>query len=767
MTGNRRLAAIAFSDIKNFTKRMAHNEDLMMRLLQEHNHIFMVSTKAFHGRIVKSTGDGFLFEFPSATDAVKCCLYIQGALKKLSDEQSDEEPLLVRIGIHLGEVIERGQDIFGSDVNIASRLEPFSEPGGICISSDVNNSIKSSLHIETNSIGIEELKHVDVPMELFHIPVNRGVIEAAVGDIEIESAHIPDSTAFYGESSKRKGLSKDDQQKNIAVLPFKLYSARTDDVYLSEGFSESLIFGISKEKQLNVQPLQAVLDLGSDAEDLDKLADILGVGFVVMGTLQRAGSKLKIQLNMLRTSDGKRLYSEEMIGSEDDIFDLQNRVIKSILFSIMRRVSGEIEASLSASSPKNPMAGSLYLKGKYQLRSASSWDEYKKGISLLEAAVSLDKNFTLARSALSKAYTQVHGNWQSDRIWLEKGAQEAEAAARIAPDMFEAVEAQGIVSLYLNQLDDAETKLIRAISLIHETISARTALSQVYIRQGKLDEARVVLDEALHISTESGDRLSGVKLLIRLAGLDRLQGFYLIAIERYGTALSLTKDSSNSDLEIGIRQNIGNVYSNMGKISLAISNYKQALEIIRKLRTKKHLATLLSNLGSAFEANGEMDKSLSIFKDGLNEATKTGDSYTVAAILFNMSHVQRNMGNSEEAIETIQKAIFIHEESGNIISKARALIDLAAYYCDLGRHNEALETYSETQDLLTETGDYPMLASTLVNIGEIYEMRGETEQALNYYSEAEDVFNRFDANQYRPYLNLFRGRLYFQNRIYN
>ncbi len=382
MSTNRRYAAAVFSDIHRFTEKMEHDEELMMRLLHDHNRIFMSRTRMFQGRIVKSTGDGFLFEFPNAADAVKCCLNIQSALKKYNLDSIEDEQLLVRIGIHFGEVIDRESDIFGVDVNIASRLEQLADPGGICISKDVYNSIKDVLSIPVESIGNIELKHIEESMELFKIPITDDVIRKVFDEVDFDDQRLPETAKVVYKSSGLPGVEKNRIQNQIIVLPFKLFSNKPEDVYLSEGFAETLIFGISREKQLMVYPLQSVLDLGMEARDISRLSSLFGANYVVRGVLQRSGTMLRAQIELLRTTDGKRLYHDEIAGSAEDIFELLNKAVRLILRRIIRRVSGEFEASLSASKPKNPMAGNLYLKGRYLVRSATRWDDFRKAISL-------------------------------------------------------------------------------------------------------------------------------------------------------------------------------------------------------------------------------------------------------------------------------------------------------------------------------------------------------------------------------------------------
>lgn len=761
----RRLAAIVFSDIHKFTEKMGRDENTMMQLLYRHNRIFEYFSRHYDGRIVKSTGDGFLLEFGAASNAVLCCIAVQGALRHFNLGREAAEALQVRMGVHLGEVIEHGADIFGAGVNIAARLEPQAEPGAICLSVDVVKSVQSVLKLPFEALGPITLKHVETPLEVFRLRISEDILNAVQTDFSLED--IVDKIARSREKEYLKSIDASAKLNNTAaVLPFKALSARPEYAHIGEGFAEALIFGLTKEKLLNVIPLASVMEIGEARHDAAAAAALLGAAYVIRGVVQQSGRQLKFLIDLHRAADNRSLINEEWDGTDDDIFDIQSKVIKSVLFVLMSAISDETQAALSAAAPKNPLAGSYYLKGSYQDRKAITWEDKKKALALLERAVQTDKQFALAHCSLAKAYAEVHGRWQNDRAWLDKALKEAELALGIEPELPEALEALGFVNWRLGDLEAAELNISQAINLRPLAVRPRLDLAEVHIQQGRLEEAGAVLEEADVLTRDCGNLFSRADVMIRLARLNSIKGLYLNALEMLNDSKRIAQDNHNTYLEAGIRLIMGNTFGNMGKNELAFKNYEQSYTLFKELKEEKYLAGSLNNLGLAYQNLGQFAKAMSLFQEANAMAVKIGDVRTQASASTNLGRILGNLGRNEEAVRVLQEAVALRRMAQERLAETRALIDLAAVYCDMGRHSEALETYSEAQMLLTDAGDLPMLAAVLLNIGEIYELQNLNDRALDYYDDAESVFNRMDVSQYKPYLYLFRSRVFFNTGRY-
>src|SRR5438093_2695032 len=300
-TEQRKLAAIMFTDMVGYSALSQRDDKLALELLEEHRALLRKIFPQFHGTEIKTIGDAFLVEFNSALEAAQCAIAIQRALAKRNADSAAERQIQVRIGIHIGDVVHRGGDVYGDGVNIASRIEPLADAGGICVSMDVEREIRNALETRFEKLAPTELKNISVPMDLFRIvlpwekqakaqpaetsvsgrsfPVSR---LAWVGAIVLAAAGA--ASWFVHQSSKQVVSSPSvsisgaapsaapaANQKSIAVLPFVNMSADKGDEYLSDGVSEELITALSKIAGLQVKARTSSFAFKGRNEDIQKI----------------------------------------------------------------------------------------------------------------------------------------------------------------------------------------------------------------------------------------------------------------------------------------------------------------------------------------------------------------------------------------------------------------------------------------------------------------------------------------------------------------
>lgn len=736
-----------------------------MSLLHLHNRVFENLSKRFNGRIVKSTGDGFLIEFSDSKEAVTCAILIQVAFRKYNLNKPNAVKLLVRIGMDVGEISQRGTDIFGMAVNIASRLENITVPGEIFVTKKILESIIEETNLEMDYVDNFELRHVAEPIEVYQPRITEDMISSSGRD-DIEQ--FMTDKAEEGEDSKGvlEDSDRDHFKNQIAVLEFRVLSPDPNDNYLGESFSEALIFGFSKEKQVIVHELETVKALGDLAQDISQVASILGARYIVKGSIQRAGKTLRVRVDLIRSTDNSTLFSDSFDGSDEEIFDIQNKVVKSILFSIILRLTDEVKASLSSSMPKNQIAANFFLKGSYQYKNATTWAEYKRGISMLQSAVNVDKTFALGYAVLARACVDVYGKWHSDKSWLEKAEKAAEKAIELDPDLSEAYLSLGWIYSKTGQLDEAEVFYQNSLEIRPEAIVPRRNLSLIYYNQGRFEESIVILNEAYEISLESGNQIVRAEILNEIGVSEYRSGFFLQALEKLNKALEIAK-SINTKVHIaGFRMTIGNAFLNMGKLSLALKNFQISLELMTELGLKKSIAGLHNNIGTIYESQGKLPLALTCFDKGIELSEQIGDQQTEAALLNNMGRVLGNSGENIKAIDILKRSAKLRHETGDNLKEGKTLVALAAVQCDLGSLDEALATYKKANEIFINAIDYSSQLATLLNIGEIYEFKREFKKADKYYEEAMDYFSPTRASKYGSYFNLFRGRSFLlQGRI--
>ncbi len=254
--------AIMFTDIVGFTSLSQRNENLALELLEEHRNLLRPLFSKHRGVEIKTIGDAFLVEFPSALGAVRSALDIQQLLRELNSLRVDEKRIILRIGIHLGDVVHLGADVYGDAVNVASRIEPFAEPGGICVSEQVYDHIINKFDLPLSSIGKRELKNVELPIEIYKVdlPWKR------------EAQNI-------GTETDRFVLDK----HRVVVLPLvNMISDRGDD-YFTDGMTEELISTISRISGLHVISRTSAMQYKNTGEKIIEIGKELKVGFCNRG----------------------------------------------------------------------------------------------------------------------------------------------------------------------------------------------------------------------------------------------------------------------------------------------------------------------------------------------------------------------------------------------------------------------------------------------------------------------------------------------------
>ncbi|HEV2226093.1 MAG TPA: adenylate/guanylate cyclase domain-containing protein [Nitrososphaerales archaeon] len=375
--GERRLAAIMFTDTVGFTGLGQRNEALMMELLNDQRRMMRPFFEKHRGREVKTTGDGFLVEFASALDAVRCAMGIQGKLKEANATRPEERKIMVRIGIHLGDVIHTGEDVAGDAVNVASRIEPLSSPGGVCVSGQVYESVLNKVGARFESLGAPALKNVASPVEVYSI----------VG---------------YGLASTRPLTSKVLSSKDrVAVLPFTNIGPDPSDEYFADGLTEELISAVSKTEGLRVIARTSVMKYKGTSKTISEIGRELNVGNVLEGSVRKAGEQIRITIQLVDTSNEEPKWSQRYDRDLKDIFAIQGDIAKMVAEALRMQVFGG--AGTPHRSPVSTEAYVDYLRGR-QAWNKRSQEGLNQAISFFQKALEVDGSYAKAHTGLADSY---------------------------------------------------------------------------------------------------------------------------------------------------------------------------------------------------------------------------------------------------------------------------------------------------------------------------------------------------------------------------
>src|SRR6476660_600451 len=393
---NRRLAAILAADVVGYSRLMGADEEGTLAALKRHREaVFDPAVAAHHGRIVKLIGDGVIAEFGSVVDAVNCALSVQRSSAGTPDQSASQPAIVLRIGINLGDVIIEGDDIYGDGVNIAARLEPLAEPGGICVSSIVNESVGNRIDVRFQDGGEISVKNIDRP-------------------IRVWKWHPSAATPIAARSNAaRPGPNSD--TASIAVLPFTNMSGDPEQEYFSDGISEDIITDLSKIAGRTVIARNSSFTYKGRSVDVRTIGRDLGVRSVLEGSIRRAGNRLRITAQLIDAATGAHLWADRYDRDLTDIFEVQDDVTQRIVDALKVTLSPAQKARLADSGTPNIDAYDCYLRGRELLRGTTKNREtFEQSTRFFTRALELDATYSQAYAGLSMAYTLDYQNRWSD-----------------------------------------------------------------------------------------------------------------------------------------------------------------------------------------------------------------------------------------------------------------------------------------------------------------------------------------------------------------
>ncbi len=374
----RRLTTILAADVVGYSRLMEKDEAGTMALLRARRHDVLMPLVAQHGgRVFKVMGDGVLIEYTSVVNAVECAIDLQKAMQAQNAGVPDDQHILLRIGINLGDVLVEGSDLYGDGVNLAARLESLAEPGGICVSGDVYRQVRSKLQMQFQDLGEQKVKNIVGPVHAYRVQAD------GAGSGTTESVEIAPSASTLP------------RKPSIAVLPFANMSGDPEQEYFADGMVEDIITALSRFNQLFVIARNSSFTYKGRAVDVRQVAKELGVHFVLEGSVRRAGSKVRITGQLIDAATGAHLWADRFDGALEDVFDLQDKITASVVGAIEPTLR-KVEIERARRRPvENLDAYDLYLRALPHVY-AFRPDENLAGLELLRKAIDLDPAYAPA-----------------------------------------------------------------------------------------------------------------------------------------------------------------------------------------------------------------------------------------------------------------------------------------------------------------------------------------------------------------------------------
>jgi TolB-like protein/class 3 adenylate cyclase/Flp pilus assembly protein TadD len=509
MASTRRLAAILAADVAGYSRLMGADEEGTHERLRAHRRELVEPKIGEHsGRIVKTTGDGMLVEFPSVVDAVRCAAELQRAMIDREAGTPEDRRIRFRVGINLGDVIVEDDDIFGDGVNVAARLEALAEPGGICISRMVRDQIRDKLAYPFEDLGEQSVKNIARPVRVYALR------EAAVADPPAPSV----------AAGRPVTQPADAPRLSIVVLPFTNLGNDPEQQYFADGLTEDLTTDLSRIAGMFVISRNTAFTYQGKRIDTKQIGRELGVRYVLEGSVRRSGSQVRINAQLIDAETDAHLWAERFDGDVRDLFALQDEITSRIAVAL----NLELLSAEAARPTERPDVQDYILRFRAAWNNPPTRDNYVQAISLLEHALALDPQSADAQSWLATVLAGRAMNGMSDSAAADiKQAEElAGQALAASPRSPLAHYAKGQVLRAQTQVlgadrrEQAITEYETALASNRNWLNACSHIAFCKFMAGSIEEAIPLYERVLRLSPR--DRYIG-EYYMRIGSVHLLQ----------------------------------------------------------------------------------------------------------------------------------------------------------------------------------------------------------------------------------------------------
>jgi len=517
--GERRLAAIMFTDMVGYTTLGQKSESLSLALVDEQRKLIRPILNKHDGREVKTMGDSFLVEFSSALNAVRCAYDIQRAAREFNISLPVERRVHLRVGVHLGDVLNSQGDISGDAVNVASRINYLADDGGVCLTRQVYDHVQNKFELPLKSLGPQSLKNVNAPVEVYRMEMPW--------------------------DEKRATQPTELDKRRIAVLPFANMSPDPADEYFADGLTEELISKLSLVKGLRVIARTSVMSYKKKDKRISEIGAELGVGSIVEGSFRKAGNKIRVTTQLIDVRDDQHVWAQSYDRNLDDVFAVQTDIAKQVSDTLKVKIlEAEIDW-IDRKPTESTEAYTLYLRGRYHFNRRGV-EDIVKASEYFGQAVREDERFALGYVGLADCYAVL------SNIGINSGAnhQKAKIAAakglELDGDLAEAHATRGLILLQEFNLREAEEEFRKAIELKPNYASAHHWYARLLVSKLSWDEALKQIERAVEL-----DPFSQV-INLNHAHYYRRRGDYDKALELYKKAAELDPNFAMAHFDLAV-----------------------------------------------------------------------------------------------------------------------------------------------------------------------------------------------------------------------
>jgi len=703
----RKLRAILSADVQGYSRLMGDDEVATVKTITEYRETLTSLVTQYNGRVVDSPGDNVLAVFGSVVDAVQCAVEIQNVLKAKNEDLPENRRMIFRIGVNLGDVIQEDDRIYGDGVNIAARIEGLADGGGICISGTAYDHIENKLALGYNFMGKHSVKNIKNPVRVYKVPMDpkdvgkkravrpwkktaiaAGVLlilgaAAAIWNFYPRPAQTPTEVASKTPSpeSPDKQLPLSDKP-SIAVLPFANISGDPKEDYLSDGITENIIMALSKTPHMLVIARNSVFTYKGKPVMVQQVSEELGVRYVLEGSVQKSGDKLRITAQLIDAETGNHLWSERYDRELKDLFDLQDDITKNVITALQVELTGGQIASIFGKSTKNLEAYLKMMKGLHR-HGRYAKNDHEIARRLYGEAIVLDPNYADAYVALAWIYYD-----EANFGWTKTPTKSFEKAVELAK---------------------------KALSFDEQNALAYMVFSNVYGKIGQFEKAMAAQQKALSLDPDN-------------SFVNAVSGLNLYYLGKFKEAILFLKKAIRID-----PKHPGWYSLILGTSYFLTGQYEQAIAVFEKLVNREpENANAHALLGCAFIAAGKPEEAVRMLEKALSLNPSPPNRY-----VGNLAVARLGAGQPEEAITTLQEVLSRDPENAEV---CRFTASLLTYE---GRHEEALSMAKKAVSLEEKNSSPAPDAPFYGTLGSSNRMMGKYEEAIAAFRKAIDLWSDF------------------------
>jgi adenylate cyclase len=637
--GTRKLEAILAADVAEYSRLMQDDDEATVATLDAYRAVFREKIQAYRGRVVDMSGDSVLAVFDAATGAVRAAFEIQSVLSERNEPLSEKRRMRFRIGVNLGEVIEKPDGtVYGDGVNVAARLESIGEPGGVTVSGTVFDQVKSRLPMGFDFVGEQEVKNIAELVRAYRVVAegtpasghrlnfrlrHRGRHRLLILAIGVLVAVALTASWLWSRTPKQFPITNN----RLAVLPFVSMSASGEDEYFVDGMTEELISRLSRVKGVDVIARTSIASYKGTKKKIAEIGSELNVGTVLEGSVRKAGNKIRVTAQLINASNDAHLWSEDYDRELKDIFTVQTDIAQHVTNALTAKFAATANlGNVHVQEPKdsgttNLDAYNAYLKGRFYYNKGTVPDLYK-AIPYFNEAAKLDPSYALPHAGLADTYANIIGyEGATDELYAKTKAS-ALKALELNESLAEAHTSLGIVkAFYEYDLPGAGEAFRRAIAL-----NPNSAMTHDWY------------------------------------------SFYLLFFPRWDEAIAIQRRAVQLDpLAIIISTDLGWVLEHADRWDEAIEHLRETLKL------DPGNAMLLGALGLAYRGKGMYPEALATFQKRID--TSGPD----AEILCFMAQTYASSGDTAKALEILKEAkVLTKKQPGHAWDVAQTYRTLAS-----------------------------------------------------------------------------------------